>query len=123
MNRKPWVHWLMSAILLGVAAVVGLLDLTMGASKDSPFFAIDDIAIRLIGAGLIISVILVLMRRRLGYKAAAICFVLSGLEVVASWVLGLEVPGMAIAAVFAVFIALAGAAAWIGRSSRARASA
>ena len=115
MSKQRWYHWLVMALIALVAACIGVLDLAMGASADSPIFLADDIFIRAIGLALIVSAILMILRRQFGYRLAAVCFLLSGLEIVATWLLGEPIAAAAIAVVFVVFLMLSGAALWVGR--------
>jgi uncharacterized membrane protein YhaH (DUF805 family) len=116
MPNQRWYHWLVMALIILVAACIGVLNLLMGASADSPFFLADDIFIRMLGLGLIVSAILMTLRRRLGYRLAAICFLLSGIEIVATWLLGQPTTSTAITIVFLVFLTLSGVALWLGRT-------
>jgi hypothetical protein len=113
--KQRWYHWLVLVLVVSVAASVGILDLAMGASADSPYFMIDDLAIRAIGAAFVISVVLVLLRRRFGFRLAFFSFLLSAMEVVSTWALGQTVPGWAVAAFVVASIAFAGASLWLSR--------
>lgn len=64
MSKQHWYHWLALALITVLAAIIGLIDLTMGASTDSPNFVADDIFVRVIGLAFVISSILMILRRR-----------------------------------------------------------
>ncbi|KQY51916.1 hypothetical protein [Lysobacter sp. Root494] len=115
MPNQRWYHWLVMALIVLVAACIGVLNLLMGASEDSPLFLADDIFIRIVGLGFMVSTILMILRRQLGYHLAGACFLLSGIEIVATWLLGQPTTATAIAVVFLVFFILSGVALWVGR--------
>ena len=116
MFKQCWYHWLVLACVVLAAAIVGLLDLATGAASDGPFFEVDNVFVRVLGAALLASSVLMLMRRRLGYVLAAVGFLLSGLELAVTWLLGQPIAGVAVAIVVVVFVAFAGAAVWVERA-------
>lgn len=85
-----------------------LLDIFMGAAPDSPCFWLDDLIVRSISAALLASVVLVLLCRGLGYFLVAVCFLLSGLEVLVTWFLGQPITGAASAMMVVIFVLMAG---------------
>lgn len=115
MCNKRWYHWLTFVVIAVVAITIGLLNFAMGASIDSPYFAADDLFVRAIGLGFIVSAVLMLLQRRIGCLAAGACFLLSGIEVVVVWALGQPVANMSVLVVCAAFILLAGLAIWCGK--------
>jgi len=63
---------------------MGVLDLTGGASKDSRFFPVDDVLVRLVGIGLIAGGIGLILRRGWGFVGSILVLILSMLEVLAT---------------------------------------
>lgn len=113
MPQRRWYHWIIFALVLLLTGLVGILDLAMGASADSPHFVIDDAVIRIIGAGFIVAAILILLRNRFGFFLAAAFFLLGATEVVVAWLLGQTISKSAVAGFVSLSIALAIAAMWI----------
>lgn len=113
MPQRRWYHWITLVLVLLLAGLVGILDLTMGASADSPHFNIDDAVIRIFGVGFIVAAILILIRNRMGFVLVAGFFLLGATEVVVVWLLGQAISNSAVAGFVALSIAFAVAALWI----------
>ncbi|GAB3374433.1 hypothetical protein GCM10027431_26970 [Lysobacter rhizosphaerae] len=117
MHSPRWYHWLVLAVVLLITMCVGVLDLVLGASEGSPFFTVDNILVRAIGAGFLVSAALMALRRKAGYVLAAACFLLSGLEFLVTWLLYQPpIVGIALAIFLAICALLSGAAMWIARA-------
>jgi hypothetical protein len=77
-------HWFLLGLSASGLAVMGLLDLIAGASQESRFYAVDNVLVRLIGGGLILSSVGLVLRRGWGF-VASFCFLgISIVEVVAT---------------------------------------
>jgi hypothetical protein len=78
---KPrWYHWILLVVCALLAFVEGVLDVIGGAGP-GPLHEIDDVAVRLIGAGLAVFGILIFMRKSWAFWGLIYFFAMSVAEI------------------------------------------
>jgi hypothetical protein len=83
-RHLKWYHWAL-LIMCGAGLLsVGVLDLMGGASKESRFYSIDNVLVRLIGAGLLSGAIGLVLRRGWGFAVSILFVALSVAEIIAT---------------------------------------
>lgn len=115
--RPQWYHWTLLLLCLLTLVAMGVLNIAYGASPESRFFAIDDVVVRLLGAGVLVCAVGTLLRRQWGYAGLIWLLGLSCVEIAVTFDWGaqsLEMTGSLLSGTvlfFGVQIALLG---WLG---------
>lgn len=116
-GRPHWYHWTLLLLCLFSLAAMGVLNIRYGASPESRFYAIDDVVVRLLGAGMLVCSVGTLLRRQWGFAGLIWLLGLSCLEIAVTFDWGaqsLELPGGALSSTVLFFGMQIALLAWLG---------
>lgn len=117
-ERRPyWYHWTLLLLCLLTLVAMGALNIAYGASPESRFYAIDDVVVRLLGAGMQVCAVGALLRRPWGYAGLIWLLGLSSLETAVTFDWGaqsLVMPGSALSSTVLFFGVQIALLAWLG---------